>query len=536
MRSRLLVIVLSLLALVLLGLGVPLARSIAGAAQQDLFLDRQGDTLRFAAIAQQPLVADRPEEHVSLQAELARYDQLYGRYGVEAAVVDADGRVVVSSRGTFDVDQPGVRERVAVALAGRPSDPYPLLMPWDDRPMVLAEPVVVDGRPSGAAVTVSSTAHLRQRVLIWWLVLLALGLVVLGVGAALFAVPVVRWILRPVRQLDLAAEQAAIGVTRGQLPEPVGVRSGPVELRRLTESFDRMARAVGEAMAAQRIFVADASHQLRNPLTALRLRLHNLDGHVADEAQTHYVSALDEVERLGTVLDGLLALARAEGGVGTTEPVDVDAVVEDRLEAWAVLAEDRDVRLRREGVRGLAVLAPHGVLDTVLDAVLDNALKFTAPGTDVVVSVTPVVETPSGKPAVEVAVRDHGPGLAPEELSRATGRFWRSPAHQNIPGSGLGLAIVRALLERSGGELRLELPGCGAGAGAGEQGGSAAPADRATSAGAETADDPRGLRVVLRLPAADQEDADQEDDEADDPTGRDTRAVRGAAQRFLTDR
>ncbi|SHF38918.1 sensor histidine kinase [Streptoalloteichus hindustanus] len=467
MRSRLLAIVLTLLALVLVGLGVPLAGSIAGAAQQELFLDRQGDTLRFAAIAQQPLVEGSDEVTAGLRAELQRYQQLYG---VVAAVVDADRKLLVASGEGFDPNQEGLRERIDVALAGRPSEPYGLFLPWDERPMVVAEPIVVGSRPSGAAVTISSTSSLRQRVLVIWLVLLAAGLLVLAAAATSFAVPVVRWLLRPVQRLDAATHRVAESVARGRPAEPVGASSGPVELRRLTRAFDRMAASVADAMAAQRAFVADASHQLRNPLTALRLRLHNLDGHVDAEAEPHYVGATEEVERLATVLDDLLALARAEAAGRDVEPVDVDAVVADRLESWQTLAEVRAVRFRRAGELGLVALAPAGVLDTVLDAVLDNAVKFTREGSEVVVS------TRRTEDGVELAVRDHGPGLTADELARATDRFWRSPAHQNVPGSGLGLAIVRTLVERAGGGLRLELPG---------------PDDP---------DGPGGLRVVLRLP------------------------------------
>ncbi|GGM61990.1 two-component sensor histidine kinase [Longimycelium tulufanense] len=470
MRSRLLAIVLTMLALVLLGFGVPLATRIADAAQQELFLDRQGDTLRFASIAQQPLVGSEPTEVDALAAELRRYHELFG---VAAAVVDADGRLVVASPENLDLSEKGVRERIAVALAGRPSEPYELLMPWDHRPIVVAEPVVLEGRPSGAAVTLSPTDHLRGRVLVTWLVLTALGLLVLAAGAMLFAVPVVRWLLRPVQRLDAATHRVADGVARGRRAEPVGAASGPAELRRLTESFDRMAAAVTDTMSAQQAFVADASHQLRNPLTALRLRLYNLDGHVDTTAQPQYEGALEEVDRLTTVLDDLLALARAESGAREPETFDVDAIVADRSESWQTLAEERGVRFRRAGEQGLTVFAPPGVLSTVLDAVLDNALKFTREGTEVVVGTHRVGEM------VEVSVRDHGPGLPEEELARATDRFWRSPAHQNVPGSGLGLAIVRTLLERAGGGLRLERP---------------------------VADDPgapEGLRVVLCLPAAD---------------------------------
>jgi signal transduction histidine kinase len=91
----------------------------------------------------------------------------------------------------------------------------------------------------------------------------------------------------------------------------------------------------------------------------------------------------------------------------------------------------------------------------VLDALLDNALKFTSDGTLVHVD----VRRRDG--VVRLSVQDEGPGLAPEELDRATDRFWRSPAHQNVQGSGLGLALVRQIVERVDGTIRLESPEAG---------------------------------------------------------------------------
>jgi signal transduction histidine kinase len=215
-----------------------------------------------------------------------------------------------------------------------------------------------------------------------------------------------------------------------------------------------MAETVTGALAAQRAFVADASHQLRNPLTALRLRLSNLQGHVEAAAVEDHVAALEEAERLSTLLDGLLALARTERAAPLVE-VDVDAAVGDRVEAWRPLAEHIGLHLTRDGERGLVVTAPAGAIETVLDAVLDNAVKFTGAGGRI------NVHTGVRDGNVEIAVRDTGPGLSPEELERATDRFWRSPAQSNVDGSGLGLAIAARTVELAGGDLHLSSPADG---------------------------------------------------------------------------
>lgn len=446
MRARLLVVTLFLVGLLAVGLGVPLAVVASQRAQQAMFTDRLTDTVFFASVAERPITSGDPGALARFAAELARHDEVYD---IAVTLVGTDGAVLAASRSQPPVLDPDGARRLRLALAERGSQPYPLIVPWDDRPMVLAEPVLIDGEGRGAVVTVSPTDGLRATELRVWTLIAAAAVVALALGVVM-ALPVVRWILRPVRRLDEGTGRVAAAVLAGADAEPVSDGSGPPELRRLSASFDRMAGTVTQALAAQRAFVADASHQLRNPLTALRLRLSNLDGHVDAAAVEDQIGALEEAERLSTVLDGLLALARAERTV-TVQRVDVDAEVDDRVEAWRPLAEHSGLRLERDGPRGLQVGAAAGGIETVLDAVLDNAVKFSPPGGRIQVGIAVVEDQ------VEISVRDEGPGMAPEELERATDRFWRSPGHSNVEGSGLGLAIAARTVELAGGELRLEL-------------------------------------------------------------------------------
>ncbi len=461
MRARLLVIITFLVGALAGGLGIPLALSSAMSAQQEMFTDRLTDTIFYASLAERSITAAEPS---GLAADIRRYDEVYG---VAVLVLDSARRPRASSRDRVPGLDADAENRVTLALANRRSEPYSLRLPWDSRPIVLAEPVLLDSGVAGVAVTISPTDELRAGELRVWSLVVAAGVLALALSA-LAALPIVRWILRPVRRLDEGTGRVAAAVLAGADAEPVADNSGPPELRRLSASFDRMAETVTQAYSAQRAFVADASHQLRNPLTALRLRLSNLEGHVDPEAAEEHIAALEEAERLSTLLDGLLALARAE----RTAPlvtVDVDTGVADRIEAWRPLAEHTGLRLERSGVRGLRAVGPSGVIETVLDAVLDNAVKFSPEGGSVAVDTT----TRDGH--VEIAVRDRGPGMAPEELERATNRFWRSPEQSNVEGSGLGLAIAARTTEVAGGELRLELPPGG------------------------------GLRVVARLPRAAEE-------------------------------
>ncbi|MBN9797643.1 sensor histidine kinase [Pseudonocardia alni] len=452
MRSRLLLVVLVLVGLLAAGLGVPLAWTAAQRAQEEVFTDRLTDTISFASTAQRPLI-EAPAGSSALTTftdEITRYDDVYG---VAVLVVDRTGRTLTASRPADRLPELGdyATERTAVALAGRRSSTYPLLMPWDARPLVLAEPVLVDGEVVGAVATVSPTDALRAEAVRTWSLIAGAAVFALLAGT-LVALPLTAWVLRPVRRLDEAMGRVGTAVVAGGPPGPPSRRSGPPELRSLAGSFDRMTETVREALAAQRAFVADASHQLRNPLTALRLRLSNLDGHVDPAAADDHLAAMEEAERLSRVLDGLLALARAERAVedpGDAEDTDLDLVIAERVDNWRPLAEHSGIELRRSGPHGLHALIGEPALESVLDALLDNALKYTPAGRRVRVATLRTADR------IGVSVVDGGPGLAPEDRARATDRFWRAPGQTNVEGSGLGLAIAVRAAAAAGGSLQL---------------------------------------------------------------------------------
>jgi signal transduction histidine kinase len=269
-----------------------------------------------------------------------------------------------------------------------------------------------------------------------------------GVGVLLFAfalaaLPLTRWVLRPVRDLGIAAERLAAGQLEARAPED----EGPPELRGLAAVFNRMATSLTAALARERAFVADASHQLRNPLGTLRLRVEGLGRHLDTAGGRDLALALEETDRFGVIVDGLLRLAHAEAAIPERIDFDVAGLVRHRVEAWQPYLEAEGVPPRVDIRPARARAAPDAV-EHALDVLLDNARKF-ASGAPVDVTVA------EAGGMVRVLVRDHGPGLPAGELARAGERFWRSPRHQNVDGTGLGLAVARALVEGGGGELRL---------------------------------------------------------------------------------
>lgn len=426
---------------VLLALGFPLAGSMAAAHQQRLVVDRIDDTARFAALAQ--YVTARPSAArgqgeggrlVTLRSELERYHDLYGiRAGVfyrdRSAMAVAPGGGQVPSVGEGEGDQ-AFRE----ALAGRRSHDPPQVLPWQQRRLAVASPVVRDGDVVAVVVTDSPTGQLRSRILHSWLLLAAgeLAAMLLAVSAA---IRLTGWVLRPVRILDAATHDIATG----RLKSRVAASVGPPELRRLARSFNEMADNVEDVLEQQRAFVADASHQLRNPLSALLLRIELLALELPD-GNEEIASVQTEGKRLASVLDDLLDLALAEHARADLRVTDIAAMTTERVEAWKPLADREGVRLRYDGPAAATGWADPVTLSSALDAVVDNALKFTPEAESVTVSVAPDGDT------TRIVVADGGPGLDQDELARIGDRFWRSSRHQNVSGSGLGLSICRALL------------------------------------------------------------------------------------------
>jgi signal transduction histidine kinase len=429
---------------VLLALGFPLAVSVAAAQQQRVVVDRIDDTVRFAALAQ--FVTERgsglDERQSTLQEQLDRY---HATYGIRAGVFYRDTNSMARAPETWSVPETGEgREAFKEALSGRRSQDPPQVWPWQQGGrLVVASPVVRDGDVVAVVFTDSPTSQLRKRVLQGWLLIAAgeCAAMLLAVGAAF---RLTGWVLRPVRILDAATHDIATG----QLNSRVAAASGPPELRRLARSFNEMADNVEEVLEQQRAFVADASHQLRNPLAALLLRIELLALELP-AGNEEIASVRTEGKRLAQVLDDLLDLALAEHSSADLQLTDIGELAAERVAAWRPLADEKGVRLT-ERPAAITAWADPIALSSALDAVIDNALKFTPQGEEVTVSVASNGETS------RIVITDGGPGLTDEELSRIGDRFWRSGRHQNIKGSGLGLSISRALLLAGGGSIAYE--------------------------------------------------------------------------------
>ncbi|MEU9305100.1 HAMP domain-containing sensor histidine kinase [Streptomyces sp. NPDC048269] len=436
MRRRLLAVLMVLMGAAALLLCLPLADAYARGRTEHLLLQRRSEAARFADLADRMRTdADRSE----LSAEIRRYTQLYGT-GV--VVVDTTGATVARSGAGPAADAADARNR---ALTGRSTDRLPTVRPWGPSTVVLAEPVGRDERVSGAVLMAVPTDAARRDVTVRWS-LIAAGAAAAFAAAALVAAGIARWLMRPVLDLDRAVE----GLTAGSLQARAVSGTGPPELRRLRRHFNTMAEAMADSIGRQRDFVADASHQLRNPLATLVLRLENVEPHIAPgPGRAEHTGALDEAERLEELLDGLLALARVESGTGELTDQDVSRAVRERVTAWTPVFGHAGLELTAPGLpEGLRARALPDAAGRILDAVLDNAVKFVPRDGRVEVRATRGAD---GTAVVRVA--DDGPGVPEDQLPLLLRRFMRAPEHQNVPGSGLGLAIADEIARISGGRL-----------------------------------------------------------------------------------
>ncbi|MFF6948711.1 sensor histidine kinase [Streptomyces iakyrus] len=308
-------------------------------------------------------------------------------------------------------------------------------------------------RVVGAVRILYSTDEMTSRLWQIWGFRAVLAVLVLGV-AALLGVAVARRLTRPLRQLNDMASKFSDGDLTARSPV-----TGPPETQTLARTLNQGAERLDTLIAAQRIFVADASHQLRTPLTALRLSLDNIADGVDDEFVREDVEqATAEVVRMSRLVSGLLVLARAEAKVTAAEPLPLMDIVRERLAVWRPAADERGVTIALRGSTDgrPSVLASSGHLDQMLDNVLSNALEVSPDGGTITVRVEPRGDV------VGVSVLDEGPGMSDAEKSRAFDRFWRGQGLTGKSGSGLGLAVVRQLATDDGGTVVLtDAPGGG---------------------------------------------------------------------------
>ena len=304
-------------------------------------------------------------------------------------------------------------------------------------------------------------AHLRQ-----WVVFLVIGLpmvALVAIGGGSF---LVKRALLPVDRIAASAER----ISSQNLSERLPVAQTADELERLSIALNHMVDRLDQAFQYSRRFVADASHELRTPLTVLRGELESFvqEPQLPPEWRERLGSALEEVERLASIVEGLFAISRLDAGEAQAEWVrfDLAQLAASTADQMYLLAEDKHIELTCAAAKAVWVHGDRARLKQVVVNLLDNAIKYTGEGGAVTVSVS----TLDTKAVLEVA--DNGVGIPPEALPRIFDRFFRvdKARSRELGGAGLGLSIVKSIcaahhgrVEASsapgqGSRFRVELP------------------------------------------------------------------------------
>lgn len=433
MRRRILLAFVGLTAAILIGAVIPLGIKASEHDYSAYVEDAQSRARTAVAAAE-----ERLSDHLK-GAGLGRTLAAAGHVGDGIAVLTPGGRVVEASGPRVHIPRRMIGR--ALASGGVQTEVA------RDRVLVVA-PVRTEGSTTiGLVALERPTERFEYGLRQFWLELALIAVAAL-VAAVLLGIGLARWVAKPLAMLDGSARRLG----EGDLSARAAGDAGPPEIRRLTDTFNTMAGRLETLLHGHRAVIEDVSHQLRTPLAALRLRLDLLAPGDDDPAAAEFSGALGEVARLSRLVDGLLAVARAENAMPRTMAVNLDEVIAERVAAWAPVAADKGIKLTGDAPRPVRAVIGDGYLEQILDNLLANAIDAAGEGNHVTVAARPT------RRGASVIVADDGPGMSQADQDRAFRRFSTGSG----TGSGLGLAIVHRLASSSGGEARLaETPGGG---------------------------------------------------------------------------
>ena len=445
MKIRLIGALVSVAFLILVVFSIPLASFVATVERERLVTALERDAFMLAGHAKETLNTTAGAVLPSLQPFIEEY-AIASRARI--VVTNAAGLSIASSDpsvliGTDFTNRP----EVVKALTGVPAVGERKSATLGETLVFVAVPVLLGDSVLGVVRLSNPKSQIDEEVRNRVIGIVVAGLFTL-LAAVGIAIPLALTIARPITKLTRRTERLADGDFSVRADDA----TGPPEVRELSRSFNAMAGRLGLVIENQRHFASAASHQLRTPLTALRLRLEQAQELVPSDASV-LADTLDasraEADRLQEMVEQLLALARLEGGSTATMSVNASEIARNRIEMWESLAAERGVRISGRIAEHASCAVIDGALEQIVDNYIDNALTVAPEGSEIVVSVV------RSENHVVIDVIDAGPGLQPEQQDKAFERFWRGAATTNSAGTGLGLAIVLQLATASGGTAEL---------------------------------------------------------------------------------
>jgi signal transduction histidine kinase len=431
------------LLLAIIALGIPLALSLKTRVNDEVRSQAQGQADLVAATASD-LLGPRQRAELATVARTAAA-AVRGR----VLIVNAAGTVIADSAGSGELGT-SYRQRpeISRALQGNSVQLQRSSRTLGKEILATAVPVIHNRLTVGAVRITQSVASVQSAVNRVELGLGIVGAVVLALGLLIGSV-IAGQIARPLRRL----ERVASDVAEGDL-EARALVEGFREQRSLGVSFNVMTDRIRRLLDSQRAFVADASHQLRTPLTALRLRLEEATAadDVGPGARAELEAGVREVDRLAEIIEELLVLSRAGEREMPGERLELEPLLAETLARWRPAAAERRIGLESRPASGAlngangAVWCARADAERILDVLMENAIGYSAEGS--------LVTLAAAGGRVEIA--DGGPGLSEADLASIFERFHRGSAGRaHGPGTGLGLAIARELARSWGGEVEL---------------------------------------------------------------------------------
>ena len=445
MKLRLIGALVTVAVLILLVFSIPLASFVAQVERERLVTALERDAFVLAGHAKETLNTTAGAVLPSLQPYVDSYSK---SSDARIVVTNASGLVVASSDPTIVFGRDfSNRPEVAGALKGLPAVGERDSATLGERLLFVAVPVLLGDTVLGVVRFSNPKSVVDEEVQRHVRGIAAAGIITL-LAAALVAIPLALTIARPISRLKTSTERLADGDFSVRADDS----KGPPEVRELSRSFNAMAGRIGLMLENQQHFSGAVSHQLRTPLTALRLRLDQAQDAVGDDTSPVAI-ALDasrvEIDRLQEMIEQLLALSRLEGGSAATVTVNASVIVRNRIEVWESLAAERHITFTVRGLDSTPCVALEGALEQIVDNYIDNALTAAPDNSAINIEVQRIQRH------IHVDVIDEGPGLSEEKRALAFERFWRGSTTENAPGTGLGLAIVRQLAVASGGVAEL---------------------------------------------------------------------------------
>jgi signal transduction histidine kinase len=437
LRARVLGALTYVLLLAIVAFGVPLALNLRARVTAEVRTQAQAQADLVAATAAD-LLGPGTRSRLSTLARTAA-SSLRGR----VLIVDRSGTVLADSAGTAQV---GIsyesRPEIERALRGQPVQITRSSRTLGHEILATAVPIIHGGRTAGAVRVTQSVTAVNAAVRNVELALLLIALIVLALGLAAGTLLAAQ-IARPLRRLEATARRVAQGDLAARAPV-----EGSSEQRSLSLSFNEMTGRIASLLGAQQDFVADASHQLRTPLTGLRLRLEEARATTGnDAARGELDAAIGELDRLSHTVDELLLLSSGSGRRAAGTSVDLGDLAAGALARWSGRAADCGLTLTLDrGSSAGRVWAARPDVERALDALIENALRYSPAGGSVTIVTGP------GR----IEVLDRGPGIPPEEQELVFQRFRRGHAGTSAePGHGLGLPIAQELVREWNGEVTI---------------------------------------------------------------------------------